>query len=161
MSLKLTWTKYRIFISSELSMAPHVQRTALGFKVSLWRGKRRRMLTICFTRFFKTNVVNHSFLSGGFICPFYRFDVLLEVSPVVLGKAASSKVSFKAVFLTRMVCRAGLVPSKVKFVWSFPSETYNNDRHLNASVSEWDHKATISSSKQPIGNLFNPQNKST
>jgi len=74
------------------------------------------MLTICFAGFLKTSVAIHSFLSGGFICPFYRLDVLLGVSPVVLVKAASSKASFKAVFLTRMVCRAGLVPSQVKFV---------------------------------------------
>lgn len=74
------------------------------------------MLTICFTGFLKTYVVIHSFLGGSFICPFYRLAVLLRVSPAVLGKAASGKVSFKAVFLTRMVCRAGLVPSQVKFV---------------------------------------------
>lgn len=106
-------------------------KNSTGFKVSLWRDKRRRILKkICFTRFLKNNVIIHSSPWGGFICPFCRFDAFLEVSPVGLGKVASCEVSFKAVFLTRMGCRAGLVPSQTKFVWSFRSETHNKNKTL-------------------------------
>lgn len=77
---------------------------------------------------FLKNSVVYSFLSGVCICPFYGLDRSPGVAPVVLGKAASNKVFFKTVFLTCMVCRAGLVPSQVKSDWSFPSETHNKDR---------------------------------
>lgn len=87
------------------------------------------MPAICFAGFLKTRVVVHSFLSEDCISPFYGLGVSPGVSPVVLSKAFP-----KAVFLTCMVCRAGLVPSQGKFDRFFPSETHNKDRHLSDNI---------------------------